>query len=162
MNRQEQSLQTAICTYLKMQYPLIPFKVDHGASQNKVSYIERKIYAKQSFRRGFPDFQMIKPSKYYFGLFFELKGCKEDLFNKNGTAKRGTGDHIAEQYEFCQLLNQNGYYACFVWDIDNAIDLIKRYINNEELETQVLTFNSLTRLQKADIEADRFFGERGL
>ena len=161
-NRKEQELQNAICKYMRLQYPKVIFKVDGGADANKTSFAARQVYSKQQYKRGYPDFQIIKPSKHYNGLFLELKSCYEELFNKNGTMKRGSDDHHVEQYNFIKELRESGYYADFVWGIDEAMNSIDAYIKDGLVIMQTYTFNSPTISERKAIEADSFFTNRGL
>ena len=160
-NRKEQSHQTGITTFMKIQYPKVIFKVDAGADANKASFVARQVYAKQNYKRGHPDFQIIKRVNYN-GFFLELKGCYDDLFNKNGTLKRGSDDHIVEQYNYIKELRAEGYYADFSWDLDYSIMLINWYLKSEEMEMRDYSFNSLTISERKAIEADEFFTNRGL
>jgi hypothetical protein len=157
MNRKEQELQNAICKYMRLQYPNVIFKVDGGADANKVSYVARQVYSKQQYKRGYPDFQIIKPSKHYNGLFLELKSCYSELFNKNGTMRRGSNDHHVEQYDFIKELRDNGYYADFAWDLDNSLNKIIQYLDNGLLFINEYHFNSLTIAERKELEADKFF-----
>ncbi len=162
MNRKEQSLQTAICSYMKLQYPKVIFKVDAGADANKTSHIAMEVYKKQQYKRGYPDFQIIKPSAHYNGLFLELKGCYDDLFNKNETMQRGDKDHHVEQYDFIKELREAGYAAFFCWSMDDAIRIISNYLEGHLIPIEIYKFNSLTIAERKEIEANKFFEGRGL
>ena len=161
MNRKEQELQNAIVKYMRLQYPKVIFKVDGGADANKSSFVARQVYSKQQYKRGYPDFQIIKPSEYYFGLFLELKGCEEDLFNKNGTMKRGSNDHHVEQHNFIQELRANGYWADFCWNIEDAIKIIENYFLDNTFPDTNYQFNSLSYAEKQNAIADEFFNRVG-
>jgi len=162
MNRKEQELQNAIVKYMRLQYPKVIFKVDGGADANKGSYVARQVYSKQQYKRGYPDFQIIKPSKYYNGLFLELKGAYDDLFNKNGTMKLGANDHHVEQYDFIKELRGNGYYADFCWNFEMAKNRIDVYIIGDELIQKDYQFNSPTLAERNATSADEFFSSMGL
>ena len=160
MNRNEQSLQTQICSWMKLQHPKVIFKVDHGASQHKSSFIERQIYSKQSYKPGFPDFQIIKAVGNYNGLFLELKSDYNALFNKNGTLKRGSEDHLVNQYDFIKELRSEGYWADFCYDRLAAVLIIDSYLKGTPKEMNEYTYNSLTIAEKKEIEMDEFFGKK--
>ena len=158
----EQSLASAIVKYMKLQHPKVIFKIDGGADANKASFSAKAVYSKQQYKRGFPDFQIVKTSKHYGGLFLELKADYDCLFNKNGTMKRGSSDHHVEQYEFIKELRLNGYAADFCWSIDSALLWIDAYLSDVKLTTNDYTFNSPTISQIAELKANDFFGGRGL
>jgi len=161
-NYKEQSLCTAIVQYMKMQHPKVIFKVDGGADANKASHVARGIYSKQQYKRGFPDFQIVKPNKYYYGLFLELKSGYNALFNKNGTMKRGGEDHHVEQYEFIKELRANGYFADFCYNFDTAKAVIDFYILDYTLTQKDYTFNSPTLSELKEEDANNFFSRFNL
>jgi len=162
MSYKEQSMATAIVKYMKLQHPKVIFKIDAGADANKSSFAAKAVYSKQQYKRGFPDFQIIKPSKHYAGLFLELKADYDCLFNKNGTMKRGSNDHHVEQYEFIKELRENGYAADFCWTIDSALLWIDAYLADVKFTTNDYKFNSQTIADKKEQQANDFFGSRGL
>ena len=162
MTYKEQSLCTSIVQYMKLQHPKVIFKIDGGADANKASHVARAIYSKQQYKRGFPDFQIIKPNKYYSGLFLELKSDYNALFNKNGTMKRGSEDHHVEQYAFIKELRDNGYAADFCWSLDSALLWIDAYLGNVKLTENNYQYNSPTLSELKEDEANNFFSRFNL
>lgn len=155
MNRLEQTLQTNLCSWMKKTHPDVIFKVDSGASQHKTSFIERNIYEKQQWKSGYPDFQIIQPSKIYAGLFLELKA--ESIINSNGTWKRGSNDHYHHQHQFHLELIKRGYFACFVCSLEAAQAIINGYLMDLSFKRDNPIWNGLTALEKNNKLADDFF-----
>lgn len=155
MNRLEQTLQTQLCSWMKKTHPDVIFKVDSGASQHKTSFVERNIYEKQQWKSGYPDFQIIQPSKVYSGLFLELKA--ESIINKNGTWKRGSNDHYVNQHLFHLELIKRGYFACFCWSLAEAKTIIGYYLYDLSIPKDNPIWNGETALEKNNKLADDFF-----
>lgn len=157
----ERDLQTSLCRYIKLQHPNTPFHVDAGDSKRR-SFAEQNMMKKQQFAPGFPDFQIMHASKYFNGLFLELKNGKEKLFYKDGRWKTGDNDYHVLQYDFHKKLIDQGYYACFVWDIEGAIKLINQYMDNVILQPQYPVWGREDQWQKSDAKADKFFNQFNL
>jgi hypothetical protein len=122
----EQDLQTALCKYMKLQYPNVIFHVDAGSAKNRTGFMQG-IHKAQQFKAGIPDFFILKPNKAFYGLFIELKADRSKIWNKNGT--RLKSDHLDEQEEFHRLLNEQGYFATFACGFEEAKIIIDKYLN---------------------------------
>lgn len=158
MIRKEESLQTAIVKYLRLQYPGVIFHVDHGSAKRR-SYAEQAMMKRQQYKAGYPDFQILKPVGNWHGLLMELKKDYQTLFYKNGTLKPGSDDHFYIQQDFMTELVNAGYCAQFVWSFDVAKALIDQYLSGS-LKSPYLPIRSKeSYLQKADREADIFFSQ---
>lgn len=132
-NKKEASLHLAICVYMKTQYPKIIFISElSGQNTNKMqSALNKKLRSS----RAFPDIVIYEPRSAYYGLFIEVK--KESPFRKDGELKKQiiknkkTGevyDHLQEQFNMLEKLRFKGYQAEFVWNFEQAKELIDKYL----------------------------------
>ena len=76
--------------------------------------------------KGFPDLQILRPNKYYSGLFIELKRQKKQLKTKLSTSHTKTSK---EQLEWIYKLNNEGYYAIVCYGAIEAIEVIENYMD---------------------------------
>lgn len=137
----EYKFQVAICNYLNYQYPDILFLSDTIANV-KLTQAQAGINKKiQKADFSCPDILILEPNKQYHGLFLELKTSSPytldgSLKKQKVVRKDSKGmvvdvyDHLKEQDRSLRILRAKGFYADFCWDIDNAIKVIKEYMNN--------------------------------
>lgn len=140
--KREESIQLAVCNYLRMQYPHLIWTCDL-ASGMKLT-MGQAVKAKQMrSSRAYPDLFIAQPSiaelrswRTYHGLYIELKVASPYL--KDGitllsdwkTDKR-TGErtsHLREQAEMLTRLNSIGYMAVFAVGFDQAKLTIDTYL----------------------------------
>lgn len=74
--------------------------------------------------RGFPDLTIYEVRHGYGALHLEIK--VETPFKKDGELK--AGEHLKEQKHVIDKLRNRGYKAEFVWDLDQAMEIIKSYL----------------------------------
>ena len=121
----EYALSKAVATYLRLQHPHVLFHFDlAGLNLSKA----QAGMTKALNSRGWPDLIICEPSKTgkYKALFIELKAEGTKLFNRSGGPKT---DHISEQGNIIERLNDRGFYADFGVGLDACIRLIENYFN---------------------------------
>jgi hypothetical protein len=127
MAKREESIQLAVCTYLKLQYPDVIFTCDLSSGM-KLTIGQSVKSAKMRSSRGLPDIMILEPKGEgefrYCGLMIELKS--EKAGNKNGTVKQT--DHTREQQEILTRLEKKGYMAKFAIGFEEAKNIIDFYL----------------------------------
>jgi hypothetical protein len=132
----EYDLQKGVCRFLNMQYPKVLYLSDTIASLRLTipQQVRNKAIQKSAFNC--PDLLILQPNETYKGLFIELKVLTP--FKKDGELK--ASDHLINQWNTIQDLNQLGYFACFSWGLEMTINIINLYIKNEiQLKKPIVT-----------------------
>lgn len=131
----ESDLQIAVADYLRLKYPNVMFHSDFGSGIKMTKGQAIKQKRQNGGRRGWPD-MFIANRRYdlencveYHGLFLELKKDGTRLHKKDGS---WATDHIAEQAETLQALQDRGYEAYFAVGFENAKRIIDDYLGGEE------------------------------
>lgn len=121
----EYALQVAVCDYLRAAYPKVFFTSDTIAAVKLT--IPQQVRNKKIQKPGFkqPDIHILEPSKHAAGLFLELKASSP--YKKDGTLKRD--DHLEGQAATLHELRKRGYIAKFVWDFEQAREVIDWYLS---------------------------------
>lgn len=122
----EFELQSAICRYLSYQYSEVLFLSDTIASLKLTPAQANRNKKIQKFGFSCPDLLILEPRNEYNGLFIELK--VETPFKKNGEIKASKDDHLKNQLEAINKLNEKGYMAVFSWGFDMTKDIIDNYL----------------------------------
>lgn len=122
----EFELQSAICRYLSYQFPEVLYLSDTIASLKLTPAQANRN--KKIQKNGFscPDLLILEPRNGYCGLFIELK--IETPFKKNGEIKASKDDHLKNQLEAINKLNEKGYKALFSWNFDMTKEIINDYL----------------------------------
>lgn len=116
-NNKETREQEVIISWAQIQknkYPDLEMIV-HVANEGKRSLRAGAELKRMGLRKGFPDLQLLVPSKKYAGLFIELKADKTKRLSK-------------EQKEWLEKLNSYGYKAVRCNGADESIQTIKDYL----------------------------------
>lgn len=122
----EESVQIAICNYIRYQYPTLIFNCDL-ASGMKLTIGQAVKAKKMRSSRGYPDLFIAKRNKNYFGLYLELKKKGTKLFKKDG--KTFCDEHLQEQEQMMKRLRCEGFEAQFAIGFDDAKTKIDNYLN---------------------------------
>ncbi len=127
-NQPEYQLQKQVCEYLRMQYPKVLFLSDTVAAVKLTipQQVRNKAIQKQGFKC--PDLLIFQPTKYFHGLFIELK--VKSPFKLNGEILKD--EHLIAQNETIQELKKLGYCAKFEWDFNRIKGLIDNYMEDAE------------------------------
>ena len=130
ISMKEENEHRQVCEYLKMQYPKVLFNTDlSGIRLTMGQAVKAK---KLRSGNGFPDIVIYKAifdkesNNHYFGLFIEMKRKGEKIFKKDIITPKS--EHIAEQIEMIEKLNNEGYYATFCIGFDEAKKIIDWYL----------------------------------
>lgn len=129
----EYELAKAIATYLKLQYPNVPYRFDMaGLNLSKAQAGKNKVI---QCGKGWPDLFIAalklndrrdkKNHVLYLGLFLELKAEVTKIWQQNG---RLASAHIEEQNQVLKKLILAGYKASFAVGFDEAKKLIDDYL----------------------------------
>lgn len=121
--KQEERVHISVCQYLKWQYPDLLWVCDYAAGI-KLNIGQAVKAQKLRSCRGLPDIFILRPNKYYHGLFIELKTVTP--FKKDGSLK--AGDHLAQQNKVHEALRKEGYYVAFAVGFDQAKAEIDYYL----------------------------------
>jgi|TARA_R100000081_G_C4790721_1_gene157536 hypothetical protein len=108
----EQNLQEAVITYIKLKYKGIRYCASAGGL---VTTIQSAAAMKRAgYVKGVPDLQIMESRHNYHSLFIELK-----------TKKGRLSPH---QKQWIDDLNNKGYFAKCCYGLDECIDLIDWYL----------------------------------
>ena len=113
----EHELQKAFFEWLHLTYPLInkvTFAVPNGVRCSQMQAMKLKA---EGLKAGMPDVMMAKPNDTYSGLFIEFK------------IKPNKPSEI--QTEKMLNLTENGYKCVLVYDIDDAMNVVKEYLTHQ-------------------------------
>lgn len=110
--------QKALMQWAKWQegrYPELKMLM-HIPNEGKRSKRYGAELKRMGLKAGFPDLGLLVPNKKYAGLFIELKADKTKSMTK-------------EQKEWLEKLNSYGYKAVRCNGLEEAIQIIKKYLN---------------------------------
>jgi len=115
--------------------------VFHVPNESKKSAFERYKHSIMGALKGIPDFVILHPkfeiknkkrNLIYHGLLIEIKAPEHNYIVKKGKdagkIKKTKGVLSEEQEKVIEKLNKNNYKACAVWGADEAIKIIKEYL----------------------------------
>lgn len=141
--KHEESLQKAVCSYLRLHYPNVIFRSDF-ASGLKLSQYQATQHKRLQSSRSWPDLFIYKPmqhgDKFYCGLALELKKDGTSIILKIGPRKGHLSEnpHIQEQALMLKELNKLGYYANFAVGYDQAVNIIDWYMKKPQHEATTI------------------------
>lgn len=110
----EEEMQMRIVRLMGEIYPQYADLLVHNANEFHGTMRQGARRKRLGVRKGFPDFSFFLPSKYYHGLFIELK------YGKNGQSK--------EQKEYQKRLESVGYQYVVCRGEDEFIRGMNQYI----------------------------------
>ena len=120
MTRTESAEQQTIFEWSRLNYGKYPelehlfFAVPNGGSRHKLEAYSLK---RQGVKSGISDMTIQVARGGYHGLWIELK------VGKNRASEN--------QEKFINEIKKQGYYAEVIWGAENAIDLIKKYLDGK-------------------------------
>jgi hypothetical protein len=121
----EADLHRQICNYIKWQHPKVLFNTDMSGIKLTMGQAVKMKQLRSN--KGFPDIQILHPAHGKAGLFLEVK--KESPYKQNGELK--SDEHLKEQEEIINKLIKLDYEAYFVWNYEQAICIIEKYLNDK-------------------------------
>lgn len=110
-----------------MRYALKQAKWHHTVNEGKRTPFERYLWDIMGGKKSIPDFLFTDPIGPYTGLALELKPTGAQIFRKDG---KPLADKV-DQWKCLEEFKERGWYATFASGIDEAMDIIKKYYNNE-------------------------------
>ena len=121
----ESQIHTAICQYIKLQYPNIIFTSESGGMFTSPGLANR--IKKQRSGTGLPDLIILEPRNGYHGLCIELKSSPACLYKKDGTLKKSL--HLIAQNEILERLRSLGYFSTFAVSFEGCKLIIDEYLS---------------------------------
>lgn len=140
MAMKEIEVQAMVADYLRLHYPGVLFHSDFGSGIKLTMGQVVKQKRLNGGRRAWPDMLIAEPmprcvdgswNHEYNGLFIELKKEGTRLKKRNG---EWASEHIAEQSQVLQALQDRGYKADFALGFDQAKRLIDDYLGGKNDE----------------------------
>lgn len=140
MAMKEIEIQAIVADYLRLHYPRVLFHSDFGSGIKLTMGQAVKQKRLNGGRRAWPDMFIAEPMPRYVdgswnheynGLFIELKKEGTRLKKRNG---EWASEHIAEQSQVLQALQDRGYKADFALGFDQARRLIDDYLEGKNYE----------------------------
>lgn len=121
----EYQLQKQIAAYLRLKYPSVLFLSDTVAFLNLT--MPQAVRNKQIQCSDFhcPDLIIFETTKFFSGLFLELK--TKSPYKKDGKTLL-KNEHVENQQRTIKALIQRGYIAYFAWDFEQAQRMIDKYM----------------------------------
>lgn len=123
--KKEESLQIALSTYIKLQYPDVVFTAESSGIRLTMGQAVKAKKCRSEDKQ--PDMIIMEPRGGYYGLVIELKKEDKSPFLKDGTLSKG--EHIQEQERTLAKLRKKGYHAVFGVGIDACIRIVDTYMS---------------------------------
>lgn len=123
MKKKEESLQIAISTYLKLQYPGVVFTSESSGIRLTIGQAKKAKLQRSNDK--LPDMIILEPRGEWKGLCLELKKDGTTIQTKRGAFCAG---QIAEQAKTLEKLLKKGYAAFFAVGFKHAKTLIDDYM----------------------------------
>lgn len=117
-------MHSAVCKFLKLQYPDCMFTSESSGIRLTIGQAVKAKGLRSESK--LPDLMILEPRGGYCGLFIELK--KESVFLKNGRLSRDK--HTQAQAAVLDRLKRKGYHAVFGCGLDKTINLIDTYMKS--------------------------------
>jgi hypothetical protein len=124
-NKKEAQIHSAICDYLRLQYPSVIFTSEAGGIYTNIT--QARLIKRTRSSVGIPDLMIFEPKAEYCGLFLEIKADGTNIYKKNGEFVKN--EHLNNQREVIQKLINKGYACFFVIGFDNAKQIIDHYMS---------------------------------
>jgi len=126
----EYAIQCAFVQEMAYRQPLVMVFSDTAAHIKKTMIQQIRANKLQSdISRDWPDTFIAQPSGDYAGLFLEFKAKTPYL--KDGKTLNAD-KHIQAQEACMRRLRERGYAACFVWTVEQAINVTLSYLEKGE------------------------------
>lgn len=120
----EKFLHSQITSWIKTTYGDVMFNTD--ASGLRLNAGQSKVLKDLRSGNGFPDITIYEKGAMGTALFLEVK--IESPYKADGTLKKKDG--FETQHQMHISLNKRGYYACFVWSLEMAQEIIKNHLGD--------------------------------
>jgi len=121
MAKKEESIQLAVCKYIKLQYPDVIFTSESSGIRLTIGQAVKAKKMRSNHK--LPDLWILEPKGMICGLLIELK--VGNPYKMNGQPKT---PHFAHQLETIELLKKKGYSAIVCSSFDEAKKSIDNYL----------------------------------
>ncbi len=120
----EERIHTAICNYIKLQYPDVYFLSDPSGIFGTIGTAvkAKKIRSKHAQL----DLVILHPNDEFNGLILEVKNGLGQVYKKNMEFRKS--EHVYKQNLSIMHLNNLGYKAMYAFSLDQAIYIIDDYM----------------------------------
>ncbi len=135
----EEHLTVACVNYFRLKYP--KDMIYHVANERKTSKARGAKLKRMGVLAGVSDLHIPKPSELYNGLIVELK---YDKWKKGKKVKASWP--TPEQLDFLNKMNQYRRAVAVCWNIDDFMELVDKYMNNQPVECEYLIKNGHLKL----------------
>ncbi len=105
-----------IVNWFNYQFPELAEDFHHFANERRCSIQQGRTLKRMGVKKGVADFFLAVPSGNSHGLWIELK--------------TGKGRLSPEQIKFLERKSSRGFIAVAVWGFDDAVEVIKTYLKN--------------------------------
>ena len=119
----EKSFHQEICEHLDLKYPSVIYSVDPSGIRLSNFGTINEVKKKRCKNWKNLDLPIYFPNNKYHGLFLEVK--KETPYLINGELSKDKT--IREQQKTIEEFIRLGYYATFVWELQQAQNIIDKY-----------------------------------
>lgn len=130
MKYDEYKISCQIGQYLTTWNKNILFQFTNDAIKLTAAQAGRKKALRQ--KKGYPDLFIPEPRNGYHGLYIELKKDKFEVYGKKG--KLRNNEHLKEQIERMQELEERGYYTSFCWSLTMFLKIWEAYEKGIKLD----------------------------
>lgn len=124
----EEETQLLVVNYLN-NYKSLRFIANYLSGAKLPIYLARKAKRLGQASTGCPDLLVFHHNGKYCGLALELKKEGTVVFKKDGSLR--SDEHLQRQFDYLQYLNGQGWYASFAIGANQAIEIIRNYINGK-------------------------------
>jgi len=121
----EKKIHTALCQFIKLQYPNVIFTSDASGLRLSMG-LRVEMKRKRCDRYKIPDLILLHPNKGFSGLLLEIKADVGEVFKKDGSFKNDV--HLKAQRATIDRLNELGYKAAFGCGLDHCIRIVNEYL----------------------------------
>ena len=122
----EKKLHLAICKYIKLQYPNIYFLSDPSGLRMSIGMATQ--LKKTRSKHAQLDIVILESNNIWGGLVLEVKKDRSEVFKKDGNFRESK--HVQDQNDSIIHLINNSYCTAYVFDLDEAIEIIDEYLTN--------------------------------
>jgi len=125
MRKDEEKIQIQLSDYIKMQYPNVIFTFEASGLRLPIGLAKKAKRMRSG--RGLPDMLILEPKGGYYGLLIEIKVNRSDVYLNDGKTLRKL-EHIKEQSEILDRLDNKGYWTTFGFGFDECKELLDWYL----------------------------------
>jgi hypothetical protein len=135
INLEEKKVTKQVCNWLQSNHPQIIYRLD-------IAVFPMSIGARLNVKKmhgehynGYPDLFIAKrcgmklSTGTFGGLYIEIKKDRDSVLTKKGVIRNSA--HIKEQLAYLKKLSLQGYCAIFGTGVEDTIDMIQKYFQDD-------------------------------